>query len=94
VLPDTQIADSHLAQRAVEIGEHPIEKALRQEARLRPFGFQAVQVEKGVQASQLKAPVNGIRHTIVGKEDDSPRLLDYAPIGPVGSIAGGIVFGS
>ena len=93
MLADAEVTDPHLAQRAVEIGEHSVEKALAERARLRPIRLEAVKIEKRVEAHQFKAPVERVRYAILSEENGLAGLLDHAPICDVCSLAGRIASG-
>ncbi|HEX9536003.1 MAG TPA: hypothetical protein VF924_11060 [Stellaceae bacterium] len=93
MLADAEITDTHLAQRAVEIGEHLVEKALAELARLRPILLQAMKIKKSVKANQFKAPVERVRHAIVSEENGLAGLLDDPPVRDVCSLAGQIASG-
>ena len=81
---DTQIAGSHLAQRAVEIGEHRRDKPSAVARRSRLFVLEPVQVKKGVQADQFKAAVDRIGDATTEEETGLARLLDDPPISEFG----------
>jgi hypothetical protein len=91
VLADAEIPDPHLAQRAVEISEHSVEKALAKQARLRPIRLEAMKINKRVEANQFKAPVERVRYAIVREENRLAGLLDDPPVSDVCSLAGRIV---
>ena len=93
VLADAEITDAHLAQRAVEISEHSVEKALAKRARLRPIRLEAMKIKKPVEADQFKAPVERVRYAIVREEDWLAGLLDDTPVRDVCSLTGRIVSG-
>ena len=93
MLADAEIADPHLAQRAVEIGEHFVEKTLAEQARLRPILLEAMKIKKRVKANELKAPVERVRYAIVSKENRLAGLLDDPPVRDVCSLASRIVSG-
>ena len=93
MLADAEITDPHLAQRAVEIGEHSVEKALAERARLRPIRLEAMKIKKRVEANQFKAPVERVRYAIVSEENRLAGLLDDPPVRDVCSLAGRITSG-
>src|SRR6516225_8000895 len=68
MLADAEVTYPHFAQRTVEICEHPVEKALAETARLRPFGLQPVKVKERMEANQFKAPVERVRHAMLGEK--------------------------
>jgi hypothetical protein len=75
VLSDTEITDPNLAQRAVEIGEHSVEKALGEPARLGPIGLETMKIQKRMEANQFKAPVERVRYAILGEENRLSSLF-------------------
>ena len=91
MLADTEITDPHLAQRAVEIGKHSVEKALAERARLRPIRLEAMKIKKRVKANQFKAPVERVRYAIVGEENRLAGLLNDPPVRDICSLSGQIV---
>jgi hypothetical protein len=93
MLADAEITDTHFAQRAVEVGEHPVEKALAEQAGLRPILLEAMKIKKGMKANQLKAPVERVRYAIVRKENSLAGLLDNPPVRDICSLAGQIASG-
>ena len=93
MLADAEITDTHLAQRAVEIGEHSVEKTLAERARLRPIRLQAMKIKEGMETYQFKTPVERVRDAIVSEENGLAGLLDHPPERDVCSLAGRIVSG-
>ena len=87
---DAEVTDPHLAKRAVEIGEHLVEKALAERARLRPIRLEAMKIKKRMKANQFKAPVECVRHAIVSEENPLPGLLDDPSVRDVCSLSGRI----
>jgi len=83
---DAQIAGTHLSERAIEIGEHSVEEALADSSCSRAFALETMQIQEGMKADQLKAAVQRIGHTVIGKEDRLPSLLDYAAISEIAGI--------
>jgi outer membrane protein assembly factor BamE (lipoprotein component of BamABCDE complex) len=90
LLPDTQIAGTHLAQGAVEIAEHRIEKRLSQRIRLRALRFETLKIQESMQADQLEPSVEGVGYAVSGIEDGLPRLFDDPSVSEFGSIAYGL----
>jgi hypothetical protein len=82
-----QIAGSHLSERAIEIGEHSVEEALADSPRAWAFELETMQIQERMKTDQLKAAVQRIGHTVVGKEDRLPSLLDHAAISEIAGIA-------
>src|SRR5439155_10752250 len=86
---DAEVAGAHLAQRAVEIGKHRIEKALAQRRRMRLFALQPMEVKEGVQTDQLESAVDRIRHPALDKKAGLAGMLHNAAVGKLGSLANG-----
>jgi outer membrane protein assembly factor BamE (lipoprotein component of BamABCDE complex) len=84
---DAQITGADLAQRAIEIGKHRIEEPLRERRGRSGLAFEPVQIQKSVQADQLKAPVERIGDTLQRKEFRPSRLGEDQTIGKLGGIA-------
>jgi hypothetical protein len=93
MLADTEVTDPYLAQRAVEVGKHSVEKALAERARLRPIRLEAMKIKKRVKANQFKAPVERVRYTIIGEENRLAGLLNDPPVREVCSLSGRIASG-
>jgi hypothetical protein len=93
VLADVEITDSHLAQRAVEIGENSVEKALAEPVRPGPIDLETMKIKKRMEAYQFKAPVDRVRYAIVCEENHLSRLLDDAPMRQLRSLTGPISTG-
>ena len=93
MLADAEVTDPHLTQRAVEIGEHSVEKALTERARLGPVRLKAMEIKKRMKADQVKAPVERVRYAILSEENRLAGLLDHAPVCGICSLAGRIVSG-
>jgi hypothetical protein len=88
MLAHAEVTDPHLAQRAVEIGKHSVEKALAERARLRPIRLEAMKIEERMKADQFKAPVERVRYAIVGEKSRLAGLLNDPPVRDVCSLAG------
>ena len=82
-----EVADPYFAQRAVEIGEHSVEKALANPARLRPFGLEPVKVKECMEANQLKTPVKRVWHAMLHKEDRLASLIHDPLIRDIGGLS-------
>ena len=93
MLADAEVTDPHLAQRAVEIGEHSVEKALAKRARPGPVRFQAMKIKKRMKANQFEAPVERVWHAILSEKNGLAGLLDHASVCDDCRLAGRIVFG-
>src|SRR5205814_9179212 len=93
MLADAEVTNPHLTQRAVEIGEHSVEKTLAEWARPRPVRLEAVKIKKRMKTNQFKAPVERVRYAILSEENAFAGLLDDAPVCDVRSLAGRIVSG-
>ena len=81
---DAEIAGSHLAQRAVEIGEHRRDKPSAVARRSRLLVLEPVQVKEGVQTDQFKPAVDRVGDAAIQEETGLARLLDDPPIGEFG----------
>ena len=90
MLADAEVTDPHLAQGAVEIDKHSVEKALAERDRLRPIRLEAMKIKKRMKANQFKAPVERVRYAIVGEKSRLAGLLNDPPVGDVGSLSGRI----
>lgn len=84
---DAQIPSAHLAQSAIKISEHSVEKGLAKLICLRSLDLEPVKVQKRVQANEFKTPVERIWRAIFGEENRLPGLLDHAPIGKLSGIS-------
>src|SRR5262245_36966228 len=84
---DAQVPGAHLAQRPVEIGEHPVKKGLAKPIRQRALRFEPMKIQKSVQADELEASVECVGHAVIGEEHRSTGLFDHAPISKLCSIA-------
>jgi hypothetical protein len=93
MLAHAEVTDTHLAQRAVEIGKHSVEKALAERARLRPIRLEAMKIKKRMKANQFKAPVERVRYAIVGEKSRLAGLLNDPPVRDICSPAGQIASG-
>ena len=93
VRADTQVTDPHLAQRAVEVGEHCVEEALTEPARLGSIVLEAMKIQKCMQANQFKTPVQRVRHAIIDEEHRLAGLFDDTAICAVYRLTGRIASG-
>jgi len=93
VLADAKIAHPHLAQRAVKVGEHPVENALAESTRPRPILLEPMKIQKRMKANQLKTPVERVRYAIVREKNRTAGLLDDPPIRNVCSLSGRFALG-
>src|SRR5690348_13671552 len=90
---DAEIADPHLAQRAIEIGEDSVEQTLAEPARPGPVVLEPMKTEKRMKTNQLKATVYCVRHTVIREENGLAGLLDDAVIREVYGLTSRIASG-
>lgn len=89
MLADAQVANAHLAQRAIKIGKHPIEEPLAQPIRPRSLRLEAMEVQKRVQTDKLETTVDRVGDAKLREENGSPTLLHHPPISSVGRLPRG-----